>query len=690
MSDLLIELGCEELPADSVLPMAEHLGAALQKVLQDAGLCQSEPVIYATPRRIAARFDTVSEKQADQTVERKGPSKAAAFDDNGEPSKALGGFLKSAGVAVEDISYVDTPKGEWVVVQQLKAGETLEAVLASALPGLIKTMPMPKRMRWSDHAHEFLRPVVWFVALHGDRVLPLELLGLSAGKHTHGHRFHSPGEIAIDSVQGYADTLKQHNVIADYAERKQLIKSQVDALAKQMQGKAVADEALLDEVTALVEWPVAVAGRFEERFLEIPKEALIQTMQENQRYFALLDDASNLLPAFITIANIESKKVDSVIDGNERVIRPRFADTMFFWEQDKKRKLADIRPELDSLLFQEKLGSVGDKVDRIKILSSWLAETFNESVSDSMLAADLCKCDLNTEIVRELAKMQGIAGRYYAERDGHSPAVCEAMEAHYFPKQSGGVLPEGGVAQVVSLADKTDTLVGIYGLGMKPTGAKDPFGLRRAALGIVRIIIEKQRDINLADLLNQSIQSYGDRLPADLDVQTLIDYVLERMRGYALEQGYSADVIDAVLAKSLYNPLDIDARLRAIKAFRNSAAAASLSAASKRSGNMLKKVEEALPETVSEALLVEPAEKALYATLQQLSPQIEAQMLKRNYQEAMETTAGMRESVDAFFDDVMVLTDDIPTRQNRLALLTQLNALCSGTAELSRLQPAES
>lgn len=689
MSDLLIELGCEELPADSVLPMAEHLGAALQKVLQDAGLCQSEPVIYATPRRIAARFDTVSEKQADQTVERKGPSKAAAFDDNGEPSKALGGFLKSAGVAVEDISYVDTPKGEWVVVQQLKAGETLEAVLASALPGLIKTMPMPKRMRWSDHAHEFLRPVVWFVALHGDRVLPLELLGLSAGKHTHGHRFHSPGEIAIDSVQGYADTLKQHNVIADYAERKQLIKSQVDALAKQMQGKAVADEALLDEVTALVEWPVAVAGRFEERFLEIPKEALIQTMQENQRYFALLDKSNSLMPAFITIANVESVSVQTVIDGNERVIRPRFADTMFFWEQDKQKKLADHQQSLGSLLFQEKLGSVGDKVERMQQVGAWLANRVGESEAECQLAASLCKCDLNTEIVKELAKMQGIAGRYYAQRDGYSDAVAASMEEHYFPKQAGGKLPEHGVAQVLSIADKIDTLVGIYGLGMKPTGAKDPFGLRRCALGVVRIIIEKQLDINLDELIAESITTYGQRLPTDFDPQTLLDYITERLKGYAQEQGYSADVIDAVLAKSLSNPLDISARLRAIDEFRSTEAADSLAAASKRSGNILKKAEKASLGVVKPELLVEPAEQKLYEALQSIEPQIATDLKQRDYQKAMTATASLRDSVDSFFDTVMVNTDDEATRNNRLGLLHQLNKLCSCTAELSRLQPKE-
>ena len=688
MTDLLIEIGCEDLPAASVEPMANHLGKSLFDALKKAELCSTPPRIYATPRRIAAIWSDVTEQQPDQHVERKGPAVAAAYVD-GEPSKALAGFLKSANATVDDLSTIDTPKGEWVVLKQLQPGRSLQAVVADAMPDVLKTMPMPKRMRWSDYDHEFLRPVVWLCAMHGSNVLPLSLLGLQAGNTTLGHRFHSPDAIKINSASDYEDVLSKHYVIADFAKRRDLIQTEVIKKAETLGGTAVSDAALLDEVTALVEWPVIVAGKFEEDYLEIPKEALIQTMQENQRYFALLDKSDALMPAFITIANIESVAVQTVIDGNERVIRPRFADTMFFWEQDKKKQLADHRQSLGSLLFQKELGSVGDKVERMQGVSVWLAKLLGESEAQCKLAASLCKCDLNTEIVKELAKMQGIAGRYYAERDGHPAPVVAAMEEHYYPKQAGGQLPEQGVAQIVSIADKIDTLVGIYGLGMKPTGAKDPFGLRRCALGVVRMIIEKKLDINLDQLIAESIATYGDRLPADFDPQTLLDYITDRLKSYAQEQGYSADVIDAVLAKSLSNPLDISARLHAIDQFRSTEAADSLAAASKRSGNILKKADGAKVGSVNVDLLVEPAELALYDALQSIEPQIAANLKTRDYQQAMTATATLRTSVDAFFDNVMVNTDDEATRNNRLGLLRQLNELCSCTAELSRLQPKE-
>jgi len=688
MADLLIEIGCEDLPAASVEPLANHLGTAMFDVLSSAKLCSTSPRIFATPRRIAAIWPDVKEQQPDQHVERKGPAVAAAYVD-GEPSKALAGFLKSANATVADLSTIDTPKGEWVVLKQLQAGRSLQAVVADAMPDIIKTMPMPKRMRWSDYDHEFLRPVVWLCAMHGTKTLPLTLFGLVASNVTLGHRFHSPDAIIIGNASDYNDVLSKHYVVAEFAQRRSLIHNGVTKKAKSLGGTAVSDEALLDEVTALVEWPVIVAGKFEENYLEIPKEALVQTMQENQRYFALLDSNDALKPAFITVANIESVAVQTVIDGNERVIRPRFADTMFFWEQDKKKKLSDHQESLGSLLFQKKLGSVGDKVERMKKVSVWLAKLLGESEAQCELAASLCKCDLNTEIVKELAKMQGIAGRYYAARDGHPEPVPASMEEHYFPKQAGGQLPEHGVAQILSIADKIDTLVGIYGLGMKPTGAKDPFGLRRCALGVVRIINEKQLDINLDQLIAESVNTYGDRLPSDFDPQTLLDYITERLKGNALEQGYTVDVIDAVLAKSLSNPLDIFARFQAVDQFRSTEAAESLAAASKRSGNILKKAKPGDAGAVSSELLVEPAERALYDALQTIEPQIRADLKQRDYQKAMTATASLRSTVDAFFDHVMVNTDDEATRKNRLGLLKQLNDLCSCTAELSRLQPKE-
>jgi glycyl-tRNA synthetase beta chain len=688
MADLLIELGTEDLPAASVLPMANHLAKSLHDELRKAGLADQAPQVYATPRRIAALFTNVGEKQADQQVERKGPAVKAAYKD-GQATKALEGFLKSANATADQLSTIETPKGDWLVLQTIQPGRALSEVLSDALAIAIKTMPMPRRMRWSDLPHEFLRPVSWLCAIHGGQTVPLEVLGHTAGNVTYGHRFHAPDAIVLSSPADYEQALEGAYVVADFAKRRQQIVQQVAACAADAGAQPVVDDSLLDEVTALVEWPVAITGKFDPNYLDIPKEALIQTMEENQRYFALLDDSGKLLPSFITIANLQSKNSQSVVDGNERVIHPRFADTLFFWDQDKAKKLIDHLPELDNVLFQEKLGSVGDKVRRIKSLVAWLAPKMGADTGSCELATELCKCDLTTEIVKELAKMQGIAGRYYAARDGHSSDVADAMEQHYFPKQAGSALPGNAVARVVSVADKIDTLVGIYGQGLKPTGAKDPFGLRRAALGVVRILVEQEQDIDLLALVKEVITTYGSTLPASANAQEMLDYILERQRGYSVDQGFSVDVVDAVLARGVTRPLDLSQRLQAIKPFRETPAAVSLSAASKRIGNILKKSSPTQGHVIDESLLQESAEKALYAKLQSLAPVIKEQFEARDYSKAMTTTAGMREDIDTFFDDVMVMTDDEKLRDNRLALLQQVNELCSYTADLSRLQPVE-
>ncbi|MFT4726685.1 MAG: glycyl-tRNA synthetase beta chain [Granulosicoccus sp.] len=688
MSDLLIELGCEELPAGSMMPMAEHLANSLFAVLQQSQLCNQKPEVFATPRRIAVRFSNVGDRQADTVVERKGPAKAAAFKD-GAPTKALEGFMRSASVTLDELNTIDTPKGEWIVVKQTKTGKALVDVLSEALPNAIKTMAMPRRMRWGSTSHEFLRPVVWLLALHGSTTLPLSVLGLNASNKSLGHRFHSPEPLLIDQPSNYEAILEAAFVMVDPAERRARIVKGVQREAIRLNGTPVMDEELVDEVNALVEWPVALAGRFDEEFLEIPKEALIQTMQENQRYFALLDNNGELMPAFITVANIESQNEALVIDGNERVIRPRFADTMFFWNQDKQGTLASHQAQLSRLLFQEKLGSVADKVSRMGVLAEWLASTLNVNKSEVALAVSLCKCDLNTEIVKELAKMQGICGRYYALRDGHPPAVAEAMEQHYFPKQAGGKLPQSSVSQMVALADKTDTLVGIFGLGMKPTGAKDPFALRRASLGIVRIIVEHKLDLDLVALLDASLATYEDRLDAP-DKGDMLAYIVERMRGYLVDQGFAPDAIDAVLAKEIYRPLDIVSRLQALQQFRKTDAAVSLAAASKRIGNILKKVATPIPLVAEASLLREDAESKLFMRVVDVTKLIEKNVSDHDYASAMSLTASLRDDVDAFFEQVMVMDENESLRDNRLALLRQVNTLCCGTAELSLLKPLDS
>jgi len=684
MNDLLIEIGCEELPAGSAVAMAEHLAKSLQGKLAEAGMASQPAQHFGTPRRIAAFVPGVAARQEDQQVERKGPAMAAAFKD-GEPTKALLGFLKGAGATVDDITTVETPKGEWVVVKTTKKGEVLSDVVNAALPDIIKTLPVPKRMRWSDQPHEFLRPVVWLTAVHGSDVLPLAVLGMDAGNTTLGHRFHAPDPIVLASASDYVSALKKAFVIADIDERRALIVEQVQRVAKEFGGTPVMDDALVDEVNSLVEWPVALGGRFEEIYLEIPKEALIQTMQENQRYFALLDGAGNLMPAFITVANIESKNPETIVDGNERVIRPRFADTKFFWDQDKKQKLSDHSAALDNVLFQKKLGSVANKTSRMSKLIPVLASALGADETESATAISLCKCDLTTEIVKELAKMQGICGRYYAERDGHSKNISDAMEEHYFPKQAGGALPGNPVAELVAIADKTDTLVGIYGQGLVPTGTKDPFALRRASLGVVRTLIEHERDLDMVDIIDASIASYQGSL-GDVDRNAILGYVADRVRAYAQDQKIDADVVDAVLAKGITHPLDAIARMNAIASFRETPAAASLSAAVKRIGNILKKqgVEKSLD--VSDALLQEADEKALHQAVQQVAPGVKKQLSQRQYSEAMASMSLLKEPVDAFFDNVMVMVDDEGVRDNRLGLLQQVHALCSDVADISQLQ----
>jgi len=689
MADLLIELGIEELPAASVMPMANHLANTIHEELTKAGIAGGAATVFATPRRIAALLPDVGARQKDQEVERKGPAVKAAYKD-GEPTKALLGFLKGANATIDQLSTVETPKGDWLVVKMTQPGRALADILSDAMAAALKTMPMPRRMRWSDLPHEFLRPVSWLCAIHGGDTVPLSVLGLQAGNATYGHRFHAPDAITLSSPADYEAALNKAYVVADFDKRRQQISDQVSAAAKQAGAQPVVDDALLDEVTALVEWPVAITGKFDASYLDIPKEALIQTMEENQRYFALLDSSGNLLPSFITIANIESTNVQSVVGGNERVIHPRFADTLFFWEQDKAKKLIDHLPELDNVLFQEKLGSVGDKIRRIKVLAAWLAPRMDADTASCQTAADLCKCDLTTETVKELAKMQGIAGRYYAARDGHASDISDAMEQHYFPKGAGSALPSNSVARVISVADKIDTLVGIYGQGLKPTGAKDPFGLRRASLGVVRIFIEQEQNIDLQELVAESVKAYGSVLPADAPQSEMVEYILERLRSYAVDQGFTIDVVDAVLARGITTPLDVAQRLQAIKPFRETPAAVSLSAATKRIGNILKKASITSAQSVDESLLQEPAEKALFDNVQKIAPVIKEHFDARDYSKAMTTTAGLRESVDTFFDDVMVMSDDEALKNNRLALLQQVNELCSYTADLSRLQPLES
>lgn len=693
-NDLLFEIGVEELPAGSVQPMAAHLAGQLTKSLQEGGFINAGAQCrqFATPRRLAVLVADVAERQEDQSVEKRGPAVASAFDAEGKPTKALQGFAKSCGVSPDELERVATDKGEWLVFRTVASGQTLAEFLQEALPAIIKQMPSPRRMRWSDGDAEFIRPVRSIVVLHGTSVLPLELLGQSAGNEITGHRFHAPGPHIIKQAAEYESLLKNDaHVVASFDERRRMVAEQVEACAKKAGAQVVMDAALVDEVTALVEWPVAISGSFDDHFLSLPKEALIQTMEENQKYFALIDGDGNLKPGFVTVSNIDSKNFETVVTGNERVIRPRFEDTLFFWEKDSREPLEARLPMLEKVLFQEKLGSVLDKTRRLQSLSKYMAHELNADEQQAERAAMLSKCDLVTDTVGELAKMQGIAGQYLAAADGEPAEVCLALREQYYPLKAGGSLPQTPLGQVLALAEKTDTLVGIFGIGQKPSGAKDPFALRRSAVGLLRILIECELSLDVRKLFAHSATTFGDKLESGNEGEQALDdtvnFVMERLRSYYQDRGESHDVVDAVMAKGITDPLDFDRRVQAIRDFRETDAAESLSAANKRIQNILKKAEVDVPDSLREDRLAEPAEKNLAANLEDVRGELVPKFEQGNYIDAMRSTAKLRESVDEFFDSVMVMVDDKDLQTNRLALLKQVGELCSRTADLSRLQP---
>ena len=685
--DLLIELGTEELPPKALPTLSAAFTRGVVEGLKEKGLSFGEVRSFASPRRLGVLVSSLDTHQADKEVARRGPALQAAFDDDGRPTRAAEGFARSCGVSVDDLERVETEKGAWLYFRSVQQGQATSALVPEIVESSLAALPIPKRMRWGAGEEQFVRPVHWLVLLFGDEVIPATILGAEAGRETRGHRFHHPDPLTLDAPADYAGLLEREgHVVADFARRREMIREQVEKKAAELGGRALIDDALLDEVTALVEWPVALAGGFEEKFLEVPHETLITTMQDNQKYFAVFDANGRLLPHFITIANIESRNPAVVIEGNERVIRPRFADAVFFWEQDQKQKLADRIDSLKSILFQQKLGTLYDKSQRVRALAAHIAAAIGADVAKAERAAELAKCDLMTDMVGEFPKLQGIAGRYYAEIDGEDPEVAAALDEQYMPRHAGDALPATSTGKVLALADKIDTLVGIFGIGQKPTGAKDPFALRRAALGVLRIIIEGELPLDLRDLYEKAAALLGDRI-ADADaVESCLDYTLERLKAYYQEQGVEVDVIDAVLAQKPTAPLDFDRRVRAVSAFRKLEQAESLAAANKRIGNILKKVEQPLPEEVDEALLVEPAEQALHAQLRELRGEVTALFEAGDYEPALMKLAGLREAVDRFFDDVMVMAEDAALQRNRLALLNQLRGLFLRVADLSRLQ----
>ncbi|WP_346838283.1 glycine--tRNA ligase subunit beta [Microbulbifer sp. SAOS-129_SWC] len=690
--DFLVELGTEELPPKALRQLMDAFANGIEQGLKGADLAFGEIRAYAAPRRLAVAVSGLAEKQDDKQIEKLGPAVKAAFDKDGKPSKAAEGFARSNGVSVDQLQRKDTDKGERLAFVSEQKGAATETLLGGIVEKSLAQLPIPKRMRWGARREEFVRPVHWLLMLFGNNVVDAAVLGQQAGNSSRGHRFHCNRELEIHSAQDYVQQLRDPGyVIVDFNERREIIRDQVTAEAHNVNGEAVIDDDLLDEVTALVEWPVALTGRFEERFLDVPAEALISSMKEHQKYFHVVDGDGQLLPFFITVANIESQDAAQVIHGNERVIRPRLADAAFFFDTDKKTSLEARREKLKQVIFQQKLGTVYDKTERLAALAPQIAALTGANKDWAERAAKLCKSDLVTEMVFEFADMQGIAGYYYAENDKEPLEVAKAMYEQYMPKFAGDELPKCDTGTTIALADRLDTLVGIFGIGQPPSGSRDPFALRRASLGVIRLLVEKQLDLDLRDLLAKARDNYPRTALGEYNgvVEATLNYILERFRARYEDQGIATEVFMAVAARKLSRPLDIDNRVHAVHAFSQLAEAEALAAANKRVSNILAKLDGPAPTQVDESLLQEAAEKQLYAAVKDAQQQVQPLYDEARYTEGLAGLAGLRETVDSFFDHVMVMADDEALRNNRLALLAQLRALFLEVADISLLAPAK-
>ena len=614
--DFLVELGTEELPPKALKKLAEafleEIKAGLKKEGLHEGAFYQSAKFFAAPRRLAVYIEKLAEEKPGKEIQIDGPPVQAAFDKDGQPTKAAIGFANKCGVELDQL---DT-SGPKLKFTKHEAPQPVVELLPGIVSAALDALPIPKRMRWGARKTEFVRPTQWLVMLLGDKVVPCEILSQQAGNLSRGHRFHHPDQVTIASPAAYAETLRSAHVIADFAERREIIKTRVDALAAEQQGTAIVPADLLDEVTALVEWPVPLVCSFEERFLEVPQEALISTMQDNQKYFCLLDAAGKLLPRFITVSNLESKDPTQIVEGNEKVVRPRLTDAEFFFKQDKKQPLETRNERLANVVFQADLGSVFEKAQRVSSLAGVIAAKIGGDAERAARAGLLSKCDLATEMVGEFPELQGIAGYYYAKHDGEADDVALALNEQYMPRGAGAELPSTLTGAAVALADKIDTLVGIFGIGMLPTGSKDPYALRRAALGVLRILIEKQLELDLNAALQAAVEQYGSRVKADGLVAQVQDFIFDRLRARYEDEGIDVAVYQSVRAVSPTSPLDFDQRVQAVQAFRRLPEAETLAAANKRVSNILSKAEGVVATEINTALLQESAEQALASAVE--------------------------------------------------------------------------
>ena len=683
---VLFELGCEELPPKSLKTLRDALRAETVKGLKDAGLAFDSIEAYAAPRRLALKIVNVDGVQADTQKRFDGPAVQAAYDAEGKPTKALEGFMRGQGISIDQVSTFQAGKVEKVCYLKDVKGQSLDVLLPQILQTALDHLPVAKRMRSAASRTEFVRPVKWVVLLKDDQVIDATIQDHTAANVTYGHRFHAPDAITLANADAYLDALRAAKVVASFEERQAIIDQQVKALADEVNAIAIVPADLRDEVTALVEWPVALRASFEERFLAVPQEALITTMQDNQKYFCLVNSDHKLQPYFITVSNIESKDPKQIIEGNEKVVRPRLSDAEFFFLQDQKQPLASRSEKLANMVFQAQLGTLWDKTVRIAMLAVELTKFTSAQVADAERAAMLSKCDLTSELVGEFPELQGIAGTYYARLEGENDEVAEALGEQYLPKFAGDVLPKTKTGTTIALADRLDTLVGIFGIGQAPTGSKDPFALRRSAIGILRLIIENNLDVTIEALVNSALHAYGALITDPNKTRSdAVAFLEGRYRAKYEDQGVQVDVIQAVQAMSPASPLDFDKRVNAVNHFRNLPEAAALAAANKRVANILAK--EAAPEgSVVEANLVEDAEKALFAELAKITPVVEPLFSAKDYTAALSALAALRVPVDAFFDGVMVMADDTDLKANRLRMLAQLRDLFTKVADISVLQ----
>jgi glycyl-tRNA synthetase beta chain len=702
--DFLVEIGTEELPPKSLLNLSAAFAEGVARGMKEAGIPYKSLERFATPRRLAVRVRRLAEQQPDRPLEKRGPPLKAAFDASGAPTQAAVAFARGCNVEVEALEKIATPKGEWLVYRGTETGARTADLLPGIVTASLDALPIAKRMRWGAGEAQFVRPVHWVVMLFGRDVLGTEILGLKPGNLTYGHRFMAPRALKLSAPSAYPGALlKRGKVMAGVDERREAIRHGVTAAAEALGGVAVIDAALLDEVTGLVEWPVPLAGRFDPQFLELPAEVPIATMQEHQRYFPVRDQQGGLMPWFITVSNIESRDPAQVIAGNERVVRPRLTDAAFFYRTDRQKPLSAHVEALKRVTFQTQLGSQHDKSERVRALARAIAAGVGGNPALADRAAELSKCDLLSNMVGEFPELQGVMGRYYALHDGEPAEVAEALREQYLPRFAGDALPVTRTGMALSIADKLDTIAGVFASGQKPSGTRDPFGLRRAALGLLRTSIERGLDLDLQRLIGQAVTSVrtdmarvaagqGKALGA-ADANQLAtevyDYIVERLRAYYVEGTaditVSAEAFDAVLATRPASALDFDARLRALVQFLQLPDAASLAAANKRIANILKKVAEPVGETVDASRLIDPAEQILAEQVEAIAREVEPKFVARDYTSALQQLAALRRAVDDFFDSVMVNADDPVLRANRLALLNRMRGLFMRAADLSRL-----